>query len=273
MEDSKDFLAICVRCGSSQSLLHPSGNCCSCCHAVIIRCMITFHALPLIEFVPHASLKYEEALGIITKSSSLRQTENIFRDAIHSALSKETNPYHPVEVCREILESFDRSDVYVVKDSKGGTHYYKNMIHNVGIANCPFCCCVFHEQEFEYHCLKERGCPMCTVPVTENVSTDLHNCTLPVLSRRADFTQISISTAIFSANVSLQRTPSIISDTRSRCASLVLTRIHATAWSIVNYEVCEQFLSPRKDKVIHVWEQAPEYVLNQIQNESILRVY
>jgi len=179
MEDCKDFLTICVRCGSSQSLLHPSGNCCSCCHAVIIRCMITFQALPLIEFVPHASLKYEEVLDIITKQSSLRQTEKIFRDAIHTALSKETNAYHPVEVCRDILESFDRSDVYVVEDSKGGTHYYKNMIHNVGIANCPFCCCFFHEQEFEYHCLKERGCPMCTVPVTESVSNDSAQLYIP----------------------------------------------------------------------------------------------
>lgn len=171
MEDCEDLLTVCFRCGASQSLLRPDGDYCSCCNAVIIRCMITFHGLPLIEFVPHASLSAKKALDTITRFSTA-YPEKLFHDTINLALITEMNVYHPVEVGSEILESFDRSDVYIVKDSKGDTKYYKNMIENVGIAKCPSCFCFFHEQEFEFHCLKEGGCPICDTPVTENVSSD-----------------------------------------------------------------------------------------------------
>ena len=107
------------------------------------------------------------------KRFSTAQSETLFHDKINLALTKEMKVYHPVEVGSEILESFDRSEVYVVKDSKGDTIYYKNMIQNVGIAKCPSCLCFFHEQEFEFHSLKEGGCPMCATPVTGNVSIDL----------------------------------------------------------------------------------------------------
>eukprot|EP00979_Chaetoceros_neogracilis_P003241 scaffold570_cov142-Chaetoceros_neogracile.AAC.3 len=167
MEDCEDLLTVCFRCGASQSLLRPDGDYCSCCNAVIIRCMITFHGLPLIEFVPHASLSAKKALDTITRFSTA-YPEKLFHDTINLALTTEINVYHPVEVGSEILESFDRSDVYIVKDSKGDTKYYKNMIKNVGIAKCPSCFCFFHEQEFEFHCLKEGGCPICDTPVTEN---------------------------------------------------------------------------------------------------------
>ena len=75
LRDKSDLLPVCYRCGASNALLNPANShsqgtsihrdvCTSCGHP-FVRSFLNFEVLPLIEFVPEASISDEEALDLI----------------------------------------------------------------------------------------------------------------------------------------------------------------------------------------------------------------
>ncbi len=76
LRDKSDLLPVCYRCGASNALLNPASShngqgssihrdvCTSCGHP-FVRSFLNFEVLPLIEFVPEASITDEEALDLI----------------------------------------------------------------------------------------------------------------------------------------------------------------------------------------------------------------
>ena len=73
LRDKSDLLPVCYRCGASNALLNPATShtqsmhrdvCTSCGHP-FVRSFLNFEVLPLIEFVPEASITDEEALDLI----------------------------------------------------------------------------------------------------------------------------------------------------------------------------------------------------------------
>ncbi len=142
-------------------------DCCRSCFHPYKRCFITFDILPLIEFQPLDSISHQEALSLICKDPSEEQKQSIFfNESINCTLrDTETPGYAPVRVDRKTLESFNREVIYTT-----GTQYYKNMIPEIGIAVCRSCNNFFHEEDFEYECLKQDGCPFCRSSESDSVS-------------------------------------------------------------------------------------------------------
>ena len=73
LRDKSDLLPVCYRCGASNALLNPATShnasthrdvCTSCGHP-FVRSFLNFEVLPLIEFVPEASISDEEALDCV----------------------------------------------------------------------------------------------------------------------------------------------------------------------------------------------------------------
>lgn len=175
MEDDGTLLTVCFRCGSSQALLQKEctqgHDSCSTCFHPFIRCMINYDVLPLIEFRPNDYLDETQTMDIIQSAMGIKKADALFHDTINTALTDIDEGYSPVQVDREILESFDRVDVYVMRCNQSNTvRYFRNMIPDIGVAICHHCCQFFHEEDFEYHYLKQGGCPICKVQSTSNVS-------------------------------------------------------------------------------------------------------
>ena len=176
MEDDKDLLTVCFRCGSCQPLLQKDwkrgvDSCSSCMHP-FVRCMINFDVLPLVEFTPISSLNHDQVLEMIMSSSGgKKEGEDLFSDAINMALTDTENDYSVVEANRKMLELLDRSDIFLRKCAKKKTvQYFKNMIPEIGISICHTCLQFFHEEDFEYSFLKRQCCPVCKSEVVKNVS-------------------------------------------------------------------------------------------------------
>lgn len=154
------------------------GDYCASCLHPFIRCMITMEILPLIEFTFDAQeVNEEEALSILRNAEPPNNHEQAFHDAIDLTLITNggRKNYKPIVASREVLMSFDRSDVYSIEMPGNGIRsYFKNMISDVGIAVCPSCQHFFQDREFEYEYLKRNGCPICLSPLSGNVSILLY---------------------------------------------------------------------------------------------------
>lgn len=183
--DEKTMEPICCRCGNSNPIIKYSINtfgtenvgvndaCAHCLHPNI-RCFLNFDILPLVEFLPISS--YDTALLLICEThnaDSLRKDTNaddLFNAAITSALEEYDQKYVPVKADNELLRHMNREDVFVLREASetSGTQnsirFFKNMIPEIGISLCQNCHHFFHEEDFEYHCLKQGSCPFCREP-------------------------------------------------------------------------------------------------------------
>jgi intraflagellar transport protein 122 len=187
LRDKSDLLPVCYRCGASNALLNPASNsermhcdvCTSCGHP-FVRSFLNFEVLPLIEFVPEASISDEEALDLIRefpedkdatagfsegKSDALldEDDEDRFTRAINDTLQQQAgaHEYKPVTVDAETLRTLYRAEVFCCRARQPGMRatYYKSAIPDVHMALSQSCHRFFHEDDFEYATLKEGRCP------------------------------------------------------------------------------------------------------------------
>lgn len=86
-----------------------------------------------------------------------------FDDCIQQSLDEDRdgNNANFIVADRAVLQSLDREDVFIITYSKGRAKYFKNVLPEIGIALCPECNHFFHEEDFEFACLRDGGCPFC----------------------------------------------------------------------------------------------------------------
>eukprot|EP00760_Papus_ankaliazontas_P010181 PhM_4_TR1421/c0_g1_i1/m.66679/K19656/IFT122; intraflagellar transport protein 122 len=77
--------------------------------------------------------------------------------------------FQPVYVDSDNLKQFKRDEIFVQRwpGSETGIvrpRYYRNMVPEVSIVQCASCNHFFHEEDFEFECLKSNGCPYCRAP-------------------------------------------------------------------------------------------------------------
>jgi WD40 repeat protein len=158
--DNPDLLPVCYTCGFENSLIRPC-DCCENCGHKFLRCFINLDVLPLVEFRPSLDITDAEALDLIINYTSSANTQ--FDDCIQQSLEEErdTNNPNSIVVDRDVLQSLDREDIFIMTYSKGRMRYFKNVLPEIGIALCPECNHVFHEEDFEFACLRDGGCPFC----------------------------------------------------------------------------------------------------------------
>lgn len=85
MTDDPDLLPVCYRCGHRNPLLNQLANrrdradaCVNCGHP-FVRSFINFEILPLVEFVPDATISDDEAVSLIRHSSHDRSSNPLLR--------------------------------------------------------------------------------------------------------------------------------------------------------------------------------------------------
>ena len=178
MQDDKNALPVCFRCGSSNSLVARNdaqfGEACTNCKHPFIRCFVSFDVLPLVEFIPIEGITENEAADLICQYSANTGTDkHSFDESINSALNDHVDEYIPIVLDRECLKDLNREEVFVIKkdtESINQWHFYKNMIPEIGIALCPSCHHFFHEGDYEYSFLQKEECPVCSASNVSNVS-------------------------------------------------------------------------------------------------------
>eukprot|EP01006_Ploeotia_vitrea_P032643 TRINITY_DN64821_c0_g1_i1.p1 TRINITY_DN64821_c0_g1~~TRINITY_DN64821_c0_g1_i1.p1 ORF type:complete len:1202 (-),score=127.96 TRINITY_DN64821_c0_g1_i1:106-3711(-) len=197
--DQNDLLPICYRCSFTNPLLHQYGDWCTNCLAPFVRSFHSFEHLPLVEFKMQSKISSEEALRVINSPNELasghkkadandgwkqHETEGVqvlsfggddggvpdelnMDDPFQCMLMNlETGTgqkgYQPLEVSMEMLKTFKADDIFVI--NWGGEirpKFYRNMVPDVAIALCKECNHFFHEEDFDFECLKKGGCPFC----------------------------------------------------------------------------------------------------------------
>ena len=150
---------------------------CTSCGHPFVRSFLNFEVLPLIEFVPEASISDEEALDLIKEFPEDKNSgegkediyvpddddEDRFTRAINDTLQAQAgaDEYKPVTVDAETLRSLYRAEVFCCAPRQPGLRatYYKSAIPDVHMALSQPCNRFFHEDDFEYAVLKEGKCP------------------------------------------------------------------------------------------------------------------
>lgn len=198
-QDKEEMLPICYRCSFTNPLLNTNGDVCCNCFAPYIRSFHSFDHLPLVEFQVE-DLPAEEVVRIIESPHELQgrvrardddgwQTgENTdggpevltFGNAeAPTELSNMDDPfsrqlmnldyqdnqkgYVPITIQGAMLKTFKKEDIYIVQWPAHvlPPKFYRNMIPDVCISLCQECNHFFHEEDFEFECLKRGGCPFC----------------------------------------------------------------------------------------------------------------
>ena len=191
-EECPGTLPVCYRCGKSNNYLSQirdkcpgtfsrNNDVCEYCLHPNIRCYLTFDVLPLVEFEP--TMSDHESLSLIFEtpphsSKQIPTSSDFFGLAINNVLENlEKDVYEPVRADESVLLQMSREDVFVNKSEKNcdctketSHRFFKNMIPEIGIAICQNCNSFFHEENFEYHSLKEESCPVCRQVIDTNVS-------------------------------------------------------------------------------------------------------
>ncbi|CAC5401558.1 IFT122 [Mytilus coruscus] len=187
-QDAEELLPMCYRCSTTNPLLNNGGNFCINCRQPFVHSFVSFEVLPLVEFVIEEGITDEEAVQILDLSipkqkkedkkwhesrmgqaQTLRlgdetdepEEEDPFTAKLHSFEQGGTE-FKPVRVTRSVLQSLSRSEVYVLKWPKPLRYqFFKSLLPDVTITQCPFCHKLFHTDDFELQYLQKGHCPFC----------------------------------------------------------------------------------------------------------------
>eukprot|EP01004_Peranema_trichophorum_P002730 NODE_1765_length_1818_cov_66.009440_g1496_i0.p1 GENE.NODE_1765_length_1818_cov_66.009440_g1496_i0~~NODE_1765_length_1818_cov_66.009440_g1496_i0.p1 ORF type:complete len:562 (+),score=141.20 NODE_1765_length_1818_cov_66.009440_g1496_i0:104-1687(+) len=194
-QDKEEMLPICYRCSSTNPLLNNNGDVCANCHAPFVRSFHSFDHLPLVEFRMQDPRDDEDALKMIESPNMLQagrkkegdddgwntqsaggtqvltfgamQTDLNMDDPFSRQLMnldiQSSKGYTPVLINLTMLKQFKKEDIFVVKwpGNVVKPKFFRNMIPDVAISMCEECNHFFHEEDFEFECLKKGGCPFC----------------------------------------------------------------------------------------------------------------
>lgn len=186
-QDAEELLPMCYRCSTTNPLLNNGGNFCINCRQTFVHSFVSFEVLPLVEFVLEDGITDEEAVQVldlsipkqkkedkkwqenrIGQAQTLRlgdepdePEEDPFTAKLHSFEQGGTD-FKPVRVSRSVLQSLSRSEVYVLKWPKPLRYqFFKSLLPDVTITQCPFCHKLFHTDDFELQYLQKGYCPFC----------------------------------------------------------------------------------------------------------------
>ncbi|XP_071171203.1 intraflagellar transport protein 122 homolog isoform X2 [Mytilus galloprovincialis] len=187
-QDAEELLPMCYRCSTTNPLLNNGGNFCINCRQPFVHSFVSFEVLPLVEFVIEEGITDEEAVQILDLSipkqkkedkkwheSRMGQAQTLrlgdetdepeeddpFTAKLHSFEQGGTE-FKPVRVTRSVLQSLSRSEVYVLKWPKPLRYqFFKSLLPDVTITQCPFCHKLFHTDDFELQYLQKGHCPFC----------------------------------------------------------------------------------------------------------------
>ncbi len=72
--------------------------------------------------------------------------------------------YQPIVCTLDMLKALKREEVFIIRSASGlpiPNVYYRNMVPDVAVVLCPSCQKPFHQEDYEFECLKTGGCPFC----------------------------------------------------------------------------------------------------------------
>ena len=96
---------------------------------------------------------------------ALKEPSDLFEDALNRAHedSNGKHTYSCLRLSRKILQSLNSIEIFIVEYPTKAVRnkYYKNMIPEIRIHYSPNCRKFFHEDDFEFECLKKGWCPFC----------------------------------------------------------------------------------------------------------------
>lgn len=190
-KDNPELIPLCYRCSSENPFLNvPGGDRCTTCLCPFERSFYSFEQLPLVEFVLPQEMSDLDAKRLIEQDPPKRRYGNSNNNMYNSGTDtnvltlsysedmeeEQADPFNqlllslqsgqdyvPLTVTREVLLSMKRDQVFIVDWKTPGVRpkYFRNMVPDIPIAQCPRCQQFFHEQEYEYECLAQGGCPFC----------------------------------------------------------------------------------------------------------------
>lgn len=73
--------------------------------------------------------------------------------------------YIPIVLDAEMIKNLRSNEVFIVRPGNGTlpihNRYYRNMVPSVAITLCENCNHFFHADDFEFCCMRGKGCPVC----------------------------------------------------------------------------------------------------------------
>lgn len=186
-QDAEELLPMCYRCSTTNPLLNNNGNFCINCRQPFVHSFVSFEVLPLVEFVLEDGIADDEAVQILdlsipkqTQEDKKWHEKNIGRAQTLQLGDEPDEPdedpftaklqtfeqggteFRPVRVTRSVLKSLSRSEVYILKWPKPLRYqFFKSLLPDVTITQCPFCHKLFHTDDFELQYLQKGYCPFC----------------------------------------------------------------------------------------------------------------
>eukprot|EP00761_Pharyngomonas_kirbyi_P010486 gb/GECH01010506.1/.p1 GENE.gb/GECH01010506.1/~~gb/GECH01010506.1/.p1 ORF type:complete len:1200 (+),score=262.07 gb/GECH01010506.1/:1-3600(+) len=197
--DDPDLIPLCYRCSAENPFLNLKlGDCCNSCLCPFVRSFYSFEQLPLVEFVLPEGMTDTEAKKLIHMEPPKRKygSSQFWSNSDATVLTldhgddveeEQSDPFNqlllslqsgeeyvPLTVTKEVLISMEREQVFIVDWETPGIpcQYYRNMVPDIPIAQCPRCQHFFHEQEYEYQYLIQGGCPFCKLSADSDTSPE-----------------------------------------------------------------------------------------------------
>ncbi|XP_049859178.1 intraflagellar transport protein 122 homolog [Schistocerca gregaria] len=183
--DNEELLPMCYRCSTYNPLMNTSGNCCTQCRQPFVHSYVSFEVLPLVEFQLEDGITDEEAVQLIEAGNPSSTTSDgwkqggsdhyqtlQFDDSSTSVtdlftanlmnFETETGEFVPVLVSRAVLKTMDPGSVLICKRPKPlRFQFYRNLLPDLQITQCPSCSKVFHVDDYELQILLKGHCPFC----------------------------------------------------------------------------------------------------------------
>jgi len=179
--DKEDLALVCYRCGTTNLM---SANNCANCNEEFIRGFCSFDCLPLVEFYIDPAIDPERAETLIKTTPRTILSTNEWEgesgnvqsmtldDQADGDEEREFNiqlmsvdgegGFRDIVANETMLTGMNPAHVFIRKfGSSVKTRYFKTVMPDIPLAQCPNCCKIFYEDDFDLAVLKFNGCPFC----------------------------------------------------------------------------------------------------------------
>lgn len=185
--DKEDLLFMCFNCNTMNPLLNMLGDKCINCGHMIVRDIITFEPLPLVEFAVPPQMPVHEVKRIVGSNVAGRdkggdgwsQThdgganvmrmdeptdggEDAFAELLNNNQSASGEVFEPVMVDSRILSMMQREEVYFMKPMHVDLpwRYFKSMLPEMPLTLCEDSQLFFREEDLEFYMLQHGQAPL-----------------------------------------------------------------------------------------------------------------
>lgn len=203
MSDKAELLPVCFLSGQTNPLLNPAstGDVYPSCGHAVVRSLVNFELLPLVEFVPAPGISDDEAIELIRtdvpkkRSNWEREDEaDLFHEAINRALAifEEKSTFAPVVCDAACLLSLRREEIFCLRprleialagsetamppgqavhspELGRGVHFCRFFRNMLSDGSCPVAVsqaagAFFVEEDLELALLRDSACPFSRTP-------------------------------------------------------------------------------------------------------------